>query len=291
MLFLLGGCKHALAFLMWVHRRTEDPSPTDVTSYWVRPRLSAVGTSKKFIAAADFGASSFSPADSSRSGTSFMEEVLNVGLRENLEGQIMQYTPEYQDNLDKLAIYKLLCHFCAEGGLSVEDFLAFSSEQMTPDICKHAEKLTQGQADSPLWHEFRFGRITASKLHEFAHCKSPEGSLVETIIGAYKVRDTKHMKRGRLLEKEVLRTVEKQLQLKFYKCGFFMLPTYPMFGASPDAITAEFVVEVKCPATDKTFKNYIREGEVTSRFKAQVHLQMFCAQKKKGIVLCSCAKL
>lgn len=74
---------------MWVHRRTEDLSPTDVTSYWVRPRLSAVGTSKKFIAAADFGASSFSPADSSRSGTSFMEEVLNVGLRENLEGQII----------------------------------------------------------------------------------------------------------------------------------------------------------------------------------------------------------
>lgn len=53
-LFLVGGCKHALAFLMWMHRRTEEPSPTEVTSYWKKPRLSSVGTSLKFITASGF---------------------------------------------------------------------------------------------------------------------------------------------------------------------------------------------------------------------------------------------
>ncbi|KAI4468042.1 hypothetical protein MML48_2g00016748 [Holotrichia oblita] len=29
-----GGCKHCIAFLMWLHRRSEEPAPTTVTCYW-----------------------------------------------------------------------------------------------------------------------------------------------------------------------------------------------------------------------------------------------------------------
>lgn len=28
-----GGCKHAVAFLMWLHRRSEEPSPTETVCY------------------------------------------------------------------------------------------------------------------------------------------------------------------------------------------------------------------------------------------------------------------
>lgn len=44
-----GGCKHAVAFLMWVHRRSEEPSPTSVECYWKKSTLSKVGTTLKFI--------------------------------------------------------------------------------------------------------------------------------------------------------------------------------------------------------------------------------------------------
>ncbi|GBP94367.1 hypothetical protein EVAR_60481_1 [Eumeta japonica] len=30
----IGGCKHALALVMWTHRRSEDPTPTEVACYW-----------------------------------------------------------------------------------------------------------------------------------------------------------------------------------------------------------------------------------------------------------------
>ncbi|XP_070168267.1 uncharacterized protein [Polyergus mexicanus] len=30
----LGGCIHSVAFLMWIHRRTENPAPTEVACYW-----------------------------------------------------------------------------------------------------------------------------------------------------------------------------------------------------------------------------------------------------------------
>lgn len=47
--FFLGGCKHAIAFLMWCNRRFESPSPTEVECYWKKSVLSAVGNTNKFI--------------------------------------------------------------------------------------------------------------------------------------------------------------------------------------------------------------------------------------------------
>ncbi|XP_012054781.1 PREDICTED: uncharacterized protein LOC105617840 [Atta cephalotes] len=39
------GYKHALAVLMWIHRRSEDPAlPTEVACYWKKSCLSSVGT-------------------------------------------------------------------------------------------------------------------------------------------------------------------------------------------------------------------------------------------------------
>ena len=34
LIYLIGGYKHALAVLMWIHRRSEDPAPTKVACYW-----------------------------------------------------------------------------------------------------------------------------------------------------------------------------------------------------------------------------------------------------------------
>lgn len=44
-----GGCKHAVAFIMWVHRRSEEPSNTSVECYWKKSRLAKVGTTLKFV--------------------------------------------------------------------------------------------------------------------------------------------------------------------------------------------------------------------------------------------------
>ncbi|KAJ8713708.1 hypothetical protein PYW07_014078 [Mythimna separata] len=53
-----------------------------------------------------------------------------------------------------------------------------------------------GQSESKYWHNIRQGRLTASKLYEAAHCKT-DGTLVEQILGGYKVPETKSILRGR----------------------------------------------------------------------------------------------
>ncbi|XP_072943451.1 uncharacterized protein [Epargyreus clarus] len=49
----LGGCKHAIAFLAWLHRRSEDPPSTSTECYWKKSKLASIGTQLKFIKAKD----------------------------------------------------------------------------------------------------------------------------------------------------------------------------------------------------------------------------------------------
>lgn len=59
---------------------------------------------------------------------------------------------------------------------------------------------------------------------------------------------------------------------------------YPIFGASPDGIGADFVVEIKCPSSGKTFKNYIfDENNISPKCRAQINLQMFLLEKSYGL--------
>ncbi|XP_018577801.1 uncharacterized protein LOC108916086 [Anoplophora glabripennis] len=154
---------------------------------------------------------------------------------------------------------------------------------MNDNVVKIAEDATKGQSKSSLWYELRYGRITASKIYEAGNCKTSDGTLVETIIGAHKIRETRAMKRGIKLEKEVLRRVEEELKIKLKPCGIILKREYPIFGASPDAIADDFVVEIKCPNSVKALSNYIKDGLIANKYKAQVHLQMFTAQKQKGL--------
>ncbi|KAL4717801.1 hypothetical protein ACJJTC_000950 [Scirpophaga incertulas] len=50
-----GGCKHAaVAFLIWLHRRSEEPSTTAIKCYWRKSKLSGIGTTFNMIKAKDF---------------------------------------------------------------------------------------------------------------------------------------------------------------------------------------------------------------------------------------------
>ena len=129
----------------------------------------------------------------------------------------------------------------------------------------------------------RYCRITASKFHELAQCKTRDGTLVEQLFGA-KLRETSAIQRGRELESLVLRAVEDNRKTKFHRSGIVLNPSFPVFGASPDAINDTFVVEIKCPFTAKTESTYITsKGKIAPRYLAQVQLQMHLCDKKFGL--------
>lgn len=54
------------------------------------------------------------------------------------------------------------------------------------------------------------------------------------------------MQRGRDLEPHVLKEVESNLNIKILPCS-----NWPVFGASPDGLTQDAIIEVKCPTYAK----------------------------------------
>ncbi|XP_072384698.1 uncharacterized protein [Diabrotica undecimpunctata] len=93
----LGGCKHQIAFLMWLHRRSEEPSKTEVTCYWAKSKLSKVGTSIKYLTLKDFGAPEELSSD--EDSNQFLQEVIDMGIKNQSESQLLQHFKD--DNIKK----------------------------------------------------------------------------------------------------------------------------------------------------------------------------------------------
>ncbi|KAL4718152.1 hypothetical protein ACJJTC_003367 [Scirpophaga incertulas] len=143
------------------------------------------------------------------------------------------------------------------------------------------QNCTKNQCDNPLWHELRFARITASKDFDVSRCQTTDGSLVAAIVGA-KTPDTPAMKRGRRLERSVIKYVQNILKKRVKPCGLFLSPQYPMIAAYPDGICKDAVIEVKCPTSESTKTNYIHNGSISEKYQAQIQLQMFVTKMRKG---------
>jgi YqaJ-like viral recombinase domain len=163
-----------------------------------------------------------------------------------------------------------------------ENFLKFASENISEADCKQVQQDTIGQSSNASWHRLRVGRVTASKFHETANCSTSDDVLVESIMGALKFKPTEYVKRGLRLED----AVRKKMQQTFpdlVDSGVFVSSKYPQYAASPDGISRDFVLEIKCPAKKETVKNYLSNGKPTAKCRAQLMLQMLLTGRRKGL--------
>lgn len=281
----LGGCKQGIAFLMWANRRYESPSPTEVECYWRKSALAKVGDTHKFVLTSELKKKSNDSVEDFGDNSTFLNKVIEQAAAKQLDSQLSRHAFDLEERkVHALSIHQLIFNFIqSDEKISVDNFLNFSMQKFSQDLCLQAEQQTRSQSNDILWHELRFGRVTASHVFEASRCRTPNGSLVNRIIGAAKVYNSVDMQRGKNLEEEVISEIEKILKLSINKCGMFLIPSLPMIGASPDGISSEFVLEVKCPSSEKTVENYLKNGQLSQKCKAQINLQMMATDKKKGL--------
>lgn len=153
---------------MWLHRRSEEPSPTEVACYWAKSKLSKVGTSIKYLTLKYFGAKEdlSSDEDSSR----FLKEVLEKGVQYQSDSQLIKH---FKSNLieDNLGLYTLMMRFLSSQDNDCTQFLNFCTNMMDAQLCMEVSVKTAGQSNCSLRFELRYARITASKIYDAAHCK------------------------------------------------------------------------------------------------------------------------
>ncbi|XP_063547176.1 uncharacterized protein LOC134754765 [Cydia strobilella] len=274
-----GGCKHAVAFLMWIHRRSEEPACTSIECYWTKPALSRVGTTLKYITVQQM-AKKVVPHRQSSSEL-YTEFIVEAKKRKIENCELLKY----QDDFTHTGVmqYSLHCLFMdlpPQIEQDVDQVIEKFKYTFTEAAINTIEEATRSQNKNSMWYEMRYGRITASKAHEVSVCQTPDGSLVAAIMGA-KIPDTPAMKRGRKLEHSVQKTVSNKLKRKITSCGFYVCQEYPIIGASPDGVMKDAIIEIKCPTKAKLKEKYLKNGLITEKCKAQVHMQMYATGIKK----------
>lgn len=183
-----GGCKHAIAFLVWVHRRSEEPSCTSVECYWKKSKLSRVGSSLKYITAKELSKGNPVLPGNSSALKKFLQEAKK---RKIADCELLKYQPTHcVSEVEAVSMHQLVCNHKEK---HVEDFLG--KIHIAESVIQKVEELTREQSNSALWLELRYGRVTASRTFEVSRCKTSDGTLIALILGG-KIPDTQSMKRG-----------------------------------------------------------------------------------------------
>ncbi|XP_022828364.1 uncharacterized protein LOC111357789 [Spodoptera litura] len=108
-----GGCKHAVAFLMWLHRRSEEPPCTSIECYWRKSNLSKVGTSIKILTARDMAKRK--PKEFEEEPQLMIEFVEECKKRKINTCQILKHETEYPGGLGTvLSMHSLIINHCDE---------------------------------------------------------------------------------------------------------------------------------------------------------------------------------
>ncbi|KAJ3649400.1 hypothetical protein Zmor_021147 [Zophobas morio] len=278
-----GGCKHGVALLFWLYRRTLEPSVTSVECYWRKSTLSKVGSTIKGQRMRELFNFRQVPSLPTK-GTAFLDKVISTALKSDSHSILATMYKSEVNILEKASLYHLcLSYKKTTDAPNAEDFISFCQSNLNSEICKSINTLTILQSQSKAWFDVRYARITASKLHEVAHCKTVDGATTAAVLAASKFRGTKAMKRGLNLE-DVLKVIAEEKNIKLERVGMTINDMYPIFGASADAMSDKYCVEIKCPIKTNTVKNYITpEGEITPKPYAQLQLQIFLNKKQWGL--------
>lgn len=117
----------------------------------------------------------------------FLHTVLQEMKKINFDCQLSKHFIHVKSHRD-LSMHLLMLKFYNTSTCKDADsFLNFASFKIDVKSCQEVTKEMIRQSESTLWKELRYGRITACRIYEVAHCKTPRGSLVEQIIGAIKI--------------------------------------------------------------------------------------------------------
>lgn len=157
----------------------------------------------------------------------------------------------------------------------------------------YVQKITCKQSESPVWHDVRSGRVTASTAHDDLHTnmEKPAESLIKKICKKSNVCHTTvpSLKWGIENEKKALhdahvRHEENHSNFSISSSGIRLHHKHPDIGASPDAIFTcqcheiKRLIEVKCPYS-KRYTLSVKETANDKSFCLDCELNLKQAHK------------
>lgn len=147
---------------------------------------------------------------------------------------------------------------------------------------------------SPEWFHARLGKITGSKVSDLmpsekAKVKFTKAQYLNMIgiaaeyltVEWVETYTTKEMQWGIDHEDEARELVSFVTGISFRECGIFTDGEF--VGASPDGVSKNHVLEIKCPGSKKHLSYLLDSDNLVSDYEWQGYLEMYCTGKKKLI--------
>jgi putative phage-type endonuclease len=141
---------------------------------------------------------------------------------------------------------------------------------------------------TPEWLQARLGCATASKANDFCAAETTAAYqnylwqlVAERETGQREDGYTNaDMQRGTEMEPVARAAYEAHTGTFVTQTGFWLHPTIPYFGASPDGLVGEDgLIEIKCPRTS-THLRYRSDNKVPTTYKKQMICQLLCTGRK-----------
>lgn len=127
---------------------------------------------------------------------------------------------------------------------------------------------------SQAWHDIREGRFTGSSAHNLLK----HGAVDYSLTKPSNFKGNFYTKRGHTLEPEAIQLFESIYKTTVQRPGFVTNDRYPTAGYSPDGLTNDMVIEVKCFNEKRHLDMY--DGNIPFEILAQIHFGMFVCEKK-----------
>ena len=203
-------CKHAIVFLFWMYDRSKEKSPTEVACYWNKPNL--LSSSGRYKYSRIINLRRFKPRPRKLHPLKRYKTVRplvpvemlvpvstsfkNFRADKRSGFNILSFVNGDPEPNPQLCIHRLSCKFQNSVDRSLGAFINFINSTVAAGTFERMEKVTRGQYLFPVWKNLRYGRITASIVHEMAHCRTIGGSLVDRVMGSARPFDNFAMARG-----------------------------------------------------------------------------------------------
>ena len=148
----------------------------------------------------------------------------------------------------------------------------------------NSKEIVQG---TPEWLQARLGCATASRANDFCAAETTAAyqNLLWQLVAEREtgvVEDSyvnADMQRGTEKEPIARAAYEAHTGTFVTQTGFWLHPEIPFFGASPDGLAGEGLIEIKCPRTS-THLRYRSDNKVPTQYKRQMICQLLCTGRK-----------
>ena len=137
------------------------------------------------------------------------------------------------------------------------------------------------------WLKARLGCLTASRANDACAAKTT-AAYQNYLWQLVAERETGQSEEG-FVSADMQRGTEKEpIARAAYEAhtgnfvtqtGFWLHPEIEFFGASPDGLVEDGLIEIKCPRTS-THLQYRKEGKVPTKYKRQMMCQLLCTGRK-----------